>query len=237
MTSTDSVKSARAPADPGREMRSGGALLFIGAVIFVITIGLEQKVGWPPPDAADISEVLNQLWPSLRWLWAVQLIAGFLFGLSALLILRSPYLEARWIATTLIWSAVALGTIIFIVAYGLALGGYPSALDALERNPDILETFRGGIRFLFMSALAVVVLGYHALFIGEGFVKSGVVPRHWLIGAIVVIVLAIMASAAGLPAAGVVAFFAPAMLGLALWRAGRTFAHGTTDLRDSGSKE
>lgn len=235
MTSTDSVKSARAPADPGREMRSAGALLFIGAVIFVITIGLEQRVGWPPSDAADIAEVLHQLWPSLRWLWAVQLIAGFLFGLSALLILRSPYLEARWIATALIWSAVALGAIILAVAYGLALGGYPSALEALERNPDILETFRGGIRFLLMSALAVLVLGYHILFFAEGLVKSGVVPRYWLIGAIVVIALAMMASAAGLPTAGFVAFFAPALLGLALWRAGRTFAHGTSGLRDSGS--
>lgn len=161
MASSDCIKSAKARPDPGREMRSGGGLLFIGAVIFVMTIGLEQRVGWPPPDAADIAEVLRHLWSSLRGLWAVQLIAGFLFGLSALLILRSPYLEARWIATPLVWSAVAIAAI----------------------------------------------------------------------------VLAMMASALGLPTAGVVAFFAPALLGLALWRAGRMFAHGTTGLRDSGSEE
>ncbi len=204
-------------------MRSGGLILFIGAVLFIVTIGFEKQAGWPPPDGTDVAALVHQLWPSLRWIWTVQMVAGFLLGMSALLILRSPHLENRWIATTVIWSAIAIGSIIVVLAFGLALGSYPPALLALEANPDIFSTLRGGIRFLFMFGLGVVVLGYHVLFIGEAVMKSGIVPRYWLIAAVVTIVLAIMAGSVGLPTDGVVAFLTPAMLGLALWKAGREF--------------
>jgi len=154
------------------------------------------------------------------------MVAGFLFGLSALLILRSRHLEGRWVANTVIWSAVAIGGIIVTVAFRLALGGYPPALLELEENREIFATFRRGIRFLYEIELGAVGIGHHVLFIGEGITKRGVVPRYWLIGAVVAIVLAITAGVIGLlqPAtAGVVSFLIPALLGLALWRAGRRF--------------
>lgn len=73
--------------------------------------------------------------------------------------------------------------------------------------------------------------GTSVLFIGEGLAKSDVVPRYWLTGAVVAIVLAITAGVTGLlqpGTAGVVSFLIPALLGLALWRAGRKSAPDTT---------
>lgn len=163
MTSTDPVRTTRVPTSPGRGIRSGGVVLFIGALLFIVTIGLKLWVGWYTPRGvgdADIAALIHQLWPSLRWIWALQMLAGFLFGLSALLILRSRHLEGHWVANTIIWSAVAIGGIIGTVAFGLTLGSYPPALLALEENPDIFATFRGGIRFLYTVGLGVVGLGH-----------------------------------------------------------------------------
>lgn len=212
-------------------MFTGGATLIIGSLLFVITIGFEQQLGWPPPDGAhgaDVAALIQKLWPYLRWLWAAQLLASLLFGMSALLILRGRHLQGRWIATPVIWSAVAIGSVIATMAYGLSLGGYPPALLAWENNPDLFATFRGGVRLLYTIGLALVVLGLHALFIGEGVTKSALVPRYWLIGAVVGIAVAIVAGMVGLPTAGVVAFLMPALLGLTLWRAGWQYARNTT---------
>lgn len=223
MIPTNPDRTVEGPTDPAQDLRYGGVALFIGALLFVITIGFEQQLGWPPPDGAlgeDVAALIQQLWPYLRWLWAVQMLASLLFGVSALLILRSRYLKSRWITTAVIWSAVAIGSIIATMAYGLSLGSYPPAFLALEDNPELFATFRGGVRLLFTIGLALVVLGLHALFIGEGVTKSDVVPRYWLIGAVVGVAVAIAAGMVGLPTAGVVAFLMPALLGLALWRGG-----------------
>jgi hypothetical protein len=227
MTPTNLNETVKVSIDPEQDLRYGGVALFIGALLFVITIGFEQQLGWPPPDGAHgeaIAALIQQLWPYLRWLWAVQMLASLLFGVSALLILRSRHLQGRWIKTAGIWSVVAIGSIIATMAYGLSLGGYPPALLALEDNPDLFATFRGGVRLLYTIGLAVVVLGLHALFIGEGVTKSAVVSRSWLIGAVVGIAVAIVAGMVGLPTAGVVAFLMPALLGLALCRAGWHYA-------------
>jgi hypothetical protein len=76
-------------------------------------------------------------------------------------------------------------------------------------------------------------LGHMVLFLREGIAKDGVVPRSWLIGLAVALALAIMAAAFGLvrlPTAGVVTLFAPALLGLAIWKAGRQLARHTSEV-------
>jgi len=50
------------------------------------------------------------------------------------------------------------------------------------------------------------------------------VPRSWVFGMVAALALAMMAAAVGLlrlPTVAAVTFFAPALLGLAIWRAGR----------------
>lgn len=227
MTPTNLNETVKVSTDPEQDLPYGGVALFIGALLFVFTIGFEQQLGWPPPDGAhgeDIAALIQQLWPYLRWLWAVQMLASLLFGVSALLILRTRHLQRRWITNSVIWSAVAIGSIIATMAYGLSLGGYPPALLVLEDSQDIFATFRGGVSLLYTIGLALVVLGLHALFIGKGVTKSDVVPRYWLIGSVVGIAVAIVTGMVGLPTAGVVAFLMPAFLGLALCRAGWDYA-------------
>jgi hypothetical protein len=231
MTTTEQLRAATLSTDPGREMRSGGGILFIGALLLLATIGAERSIGWPPSD--DVPTFILSEWPSLRWIWAVQGLAGFAFGLSALVLLRDRHLNALWRPASTLWSAVAIGGVMLVVAFALTLGSYPPALLALEDNPEIFATIRGGVRNLFLTGATVAVLGLIVLFLREGIAKDGVVPRSWLIGLAVALALAIMAAAFGLvrlPTAGVVTLFAPALLGLAIWKAGRQLARHTSEV-------
>lgn len=170
-------------------MRTGGAILFVGAPLFVVSIGFEASVGWPPADrfSAEVSAFILKAWPSLRWIWRVEGLACVLFGLSALVLLRSRHLDAHWRPATVVWSAVAIGGIMLAVSFALTIGSYGPALLALEESPELFAT-----AFL-LGRLAV----------GGGLLRS---PT----------------------AGGARAFFVPALLGLALWRAGRQLAPRTS---------
>jgi hypothetical protein len=231
MTTTEQLQAATLSTDPGREMRSGGGILFIGALLLLATIGAERSIGWPPSD--DVPTFILSEWPSLRWIWAVQGLAGFAFGLSALVLLRDRHLNALWRPASTLWSAVAIGGVMLVVAFALTLGSYPPALLALEDNPEIFATVRGGVRNLFVTGATVACVGLIVLFLREGIAKDGVVPRSWLIGLAVALALAIMAAAFGLvrlPTAFLVTLFAPALLGLAIWKAGRQLARHTSEV-------
>lgn len=120
-----------------------------------------------------------------------------------------------------------------VVAFALTLGSYPPALLALEDKPEIFATVRGGVRNLFVTGATVAVGGHIVLFLRESIAKDGVVPRSWLIGLAVALALAIMAAAFGLvrlPTAFLVTLFAPALLGLAIWKAGRQLARHTSEV-------
>jgi hypothetical protein len=234
MATTERLQTATLSTDPGREMRSGGGILFIGALLLLATIGAEASIGWPPSDdSVDVPTFILKEWPSLRWIWAVQGLAGFAFGLSALVLLRDRHLNALWRPASTLWSAVAIGGVMLVVAFALTVGSYPPALLALEDNPEIFATVRGGVRNLFVTGSTVAWLGHIVLFLREGIAKDGVVPRSWLIGLAIALALAIMAAAFGLvrlPTAGLVTLFAPALLGLAIWKAGRQLAHHTPEV-------
>jgi hypothetical protein len=198
------------------------------------TIGAEASVGWSSSDdSVDVPTLIRKEWPSLRWIWAVQGLAGFAFGLSALVLLRDRHLNALWRPASALWSAVAIGGVMLVVAFAFTAGSYPPALLALEDHPEIFATVRGGVRNLFVTGATVAVLGHIVLFLREGIAKDGVVPRSWLIGSGVSLALAIMAAAVGLvrpPTAGVVTLLAPALLGLAIWKAGRQRARHTPEV-------
>lgn len=211
--------------DSGREMRSGGAILLLGALLFIVSIGFELSLGWPPSgEDTDAAALMLQAWDSLRWIWTIEALATFLFALSALTLARSRHLEDSWRPSSIIWSAVAIGAILATVGFALALGSYPPALQTLEQNPELFEAVRGGIRATYEMGMLVQGLGHLALFLREGIANDGVVPRAWLLGFAGSIVAAIGIVVTGLlrpAAAGVVTFLVPALLGLALWRAGR----------------
>lgn len=227
MATTDPVRTTRRSTDPGQAMRSGGAILFAGGLLFVITIGFELRIGWPPPESettlADVAAFMLQHWGALRWIWGAQMLGAFFFGLSALLLLQGRHLPSRWLSASVLWAAVAIGGIVATVAYGLALGSNPVALSSFEQNPEVFATVRGGVRFLLETGLATLLV-HLVLFIWEGVATDGVVPRSWILSIAMAFVLAVLAAAVGLvrpPAVGVVVFLVPASLGLGLWRAGR----------------
>lgn len=230
MESEQTIEGRTQRGDPGREMRSGGAILFFGAVMFWITIGFELWIGWTTAQQRPLAELASFLvehWPSLRWIWAAQAFGSLLFAVSALVLLRSRHLQDRWLPAGGLWSMTAVGSVVVVVAYGLTLGAYPPALSTFEQQPDLFTTVRGGIRALFLPGLIVAWLGYGSLLIREGLAEDGSVPRSWLAGAAVAVAGAIMVGAAGWldgSTAGAVGFLLPGLLGLGIWRAGRSLA-------------
>lgn len=234
MSVHESAGAVEPRLDPGREMRSGGAILFAGAVLFWITIGLESWVGWTTGgdrSVAELAGLLMEHWAALRWIWAAQALAVLLFAVSALVLLRSRALQDRWLPAAALWSTTAVGSVLVVVAYGLTLGGYPPALAAFEQDPDLFATLSGGIRSLYFPGVIVAWLGYLPLLIREGVAKDGAVPRSWLVGAGVAVAGAIVAGASGWlhgSTAGAVGFLLPGVLGLGIWRAGRRLAPDPT---------
>lgn len=227
MKDEQSIEGTNRRGDPGREMRSGGAILFFGAVVFWITIGLEIGIGWTTARDGPLAELASFMvghWPSLRWIWAAQAVGSLFFAVSALVLLRSRHLQDRWLPAGALWSMTAVGGVVVAVAYGLALGAYPPALGAFEQQPDLFATIRGGIGALLFPGLIVAWLGYVPLLIREGLAEDGSVPRSWLAGAAVAVAGAITVAAAGWldgSTAGAVGFLLPGLLGLGIWRAGR----------------
>lgn len=230
MSGYESAVSVEPRVDPGREMRSGGAILFAGAVLFWITIGLESWVGWTTGGDRTVAELAGLLiahWASLRWIWAAQALAALLFAVSALVLLRSRALQDRWLPAAALWSTTAVGSVVVVVAYGLTLGGYPPALAAFEQDPDLFATVSGAIRSLYFPGVIVAWLGYLPLLVREGVAEEGAVPRSWLVGAGVAVAGAIAAGASGwlhASTAGAAGFLLPGVLGLGIWRAGRRLA-------------
>lgn len=213
--------------DPKQAMRFGGAIFLFGVLLTVVTIGFEISIGWTALSGettlADTAAFMQAHWNSLRWLWAGQMVGTCLRALGALLLMQGLLLHNRWFSSSVLWSVVVICAILVAVAQGLALGSYPPALAAFEQSPELFETFRTGVRFLYDKAGLGGFLAILVLFVWEGFAKRGVLPRSWLVGIVVVLVLAIVAAISGLLSprtAGVVAFFIPGLLGLAFWRAG-----------------
>lgn len=225
----DKLQTATRSTEPGTEMRTGGAVLLIGAVIFLVTVGFELIIGWPPAggEATDITAFMVQHWSTLQAIWAVQMLGVLLIASSALVLLQSRRLTGMWRPASVIWSMVAVAGTVLTVAYGFALGSYPALLPSVEENPGVFAAVRGGVRFLLNTALAVALLGFSLVFIREGLATDGIVPRSWIVGIAVAVVFAILAAAFGLlqpVVASAVIFFVPMLLGLALWRAGRQLA-------------
>lgn len=213
-------------------MRSGGAMLLAGAILFCITVGLELWVGWTTGGERPLPELaasLLDLWGTLRWIWATQAVAVFLFASSALVLLRSRHLQGRWTAAAPLWSMTAIGSLLALVAYCLTLGSYPPALAVFEQDPDLFATVSGGIRLLYFPGLLLAWLGYLPLLIREGVAKDGPVPRSWLVVIAVVAAAAILAGSFEWlepSTAGAVAFLMPAVLGAAIWKDGRRLGRG-----------
>lgn len=167
---TDQLQTATLSTDPGTEMRTGGAVLFMGAVVFLLTVDFELIVGWPPSggEATDITAFMVQHWSILRWIWAAQMLAVSIIAMSALLLLQSRHLTDVWRPASVIWSMVAVAGIVLTVAYGFTVGSYPALLQSVEGNPEVFAAVRGGVRFLVDSAAAVAGLGFSVVFIREG---------------------------------------------------------------------
>lgn len=227
MAMTDSGR-ARHAMNPRQAMRFGGAILFFGVLLTVITIGFEIRIGWAArgdeATIADMAAFMQAHWDALRWLWGGQMVSTSLEGLSALLLLQGLHLQSRWFSTSVVWALIVICAIPVAVAQGLSLGLYPPALAVFEQSPELFETIRTGVRSLYDRAGLAKWLAYLVLFVWEGGARRGVVPRSWLVGTVVAFVLAIGVAAAGiLPprTVGIVAFLPAGLLGLGFWRAGR----------------
>ncbi len=234
MMPTD-VNKTRQLIDPELAMRFGGAILFIGVLLTVLTIGFEVRIGWVAlisgePSVEDLATFMQSHWSALRWIWGGQMLGTFFTALAALLLMQGLHLQHRWFSTGILWSVVFIGAILVTVAFGFTLGSYPPSIAAFEQSPELFETIRTGVRFLYDMGGLGLFSAIFVLFVWEGIANQGVMPKSWLVGTAVVVIFVIVAGISGLLApqlAGAVIFLIQGVLGLAYWRYGRWIAVDT----------
>ncbi|MFW6174922.1 MAG: hypothetical protein ACOC5K_04010, partial [Chloroflexota bacterium] len=163
--------------------------LLFGALLYVVTIGFEIRIEWVTllsgeTTLSDMAAFMEEHWSSLRWLWAGQMMGTCLTALAALLLMQGLQLQNRWLSTSILWSVVVICAILVAVAQGLALGSFPPALAAFKQSPELFETIRTGVRFLYDMAGLGQWLAILILFAWEGFAPQGVLSRSWLVSTV-----------------------------------------------------
>jgi hypothetical protein len=230
MADSGSMQNALELRGPAKNAQLGGVVLIIGTILGLMTIGLEFNVGWLARSVettpGEMIALFLELWDSLRWIWALQMIAAFLSAVGAFVLVGAPQRSRQWLPAQLIWYAIAIGYVLSTVSYALTLGSYPPALAAAEQHPELFTTVRGGIRFLYEVG-GYTQIGLFVLFYWEGISRKGIVPPSWVLGATGVFIIAIALVVGGVVhprVAGPVGLIVPVLLGLAYWRVGRELA-------------
>ena len=177
-------------------------------------------------------------WTALGRIWELQAVSDACVVVSALVLLRSRRLQGAWMLSSPLWSVVALGGLLAALAQVFTLGAYPPALAAARHSPEILATARGGAAFTYFTGQLAFQLGCLVLFVREGIAKDGVVPRSWLIGAGLVIAGSVVAGSTGVAQVpmDIVLSVVMAVLGLFLWRAGRSLSAVSSVQKAMGEK-
>lgn len=224
------------------ELRWGGALLALGAVVFIAAIflyvplyGLPEGTGpGGSVTLADTAAHMYSRWDFARWLWGAEMIGALLIGLAASLLRHRQQTGRYWLPALASWTAVAAGALILTVMYALTLGSYPPALAAFQDQPAIFAALRGGMLSTFYIGMAVMFLGMAGAALLEALVTGSVFAR-WIafVGGTVFFVSTVrwILMFAGLveqlsPLLGLTSFLLMAVFGLSIWKGDSKEASG-----------
>ena len=204
------------------ESNLAGCILMLGAIIILITIFFEHRIGWIGVDR-PINEVPNFIytsWDSLKNIWGWQVIGFFFCAVAYVLLLKHSV--HRW--KSLLWAILLLCTISIVMAFGITLGSYSPALEIYEEQPELFHALRGAVRSLYAPGL-LGLLFLIIIYLIETFSTNGLINRKWGVVGIALVLLGIVLSfVPSLPGqtVGAVIFFVPLFVGYAYWRAPKT---------------
>lgn len=200
------------------ESNLAGFLMVLGGIIILITILFEYRIGWigvERPESAIPPFIFNA-WSQLRLIWGWQVIGFFFIAVAYLLLLKSSVSVIK----SLFWAVVLLCTISLIIAFGITLGSYYTALEVYDEQPIIFDALRGAVRSLYsiglLSLILLIVVHLH-----ETFGRNGTIHRKWgLAGFSIVVIGVVLSFVPGLPGQliGAVIFFIPVFIGFGYWR-------------------
>ena len=198
------------------ENRLGALLLIAGALITIVTILFEYKIGWIGVDRASINmpQFLLENWNGMSSIWSWQAFGYFISTLAYIIFLKN---SKRILS--LFWSVLGLCSFLQIVAMCLALGSYQPALEVYSSNPELFNTLGGGIRTLYSTA-QLGGLFLTVVFIIETFKKKGVVHKWTGITILALVLIAItigVATTLPIKLTGASSFLIPIVLGLGYW--------------------
>lgn len=203
------------------EVRLGGVLLSIGALVTIVCILLEVKTGW-----ASLTEEIERTdyeagiflynnWSSMKPIWSWSMFGNLFLAFASLVLLKSPK-KFGWLPTSFFWVIYFVGSLLLAIAFGLCVGSYYQALEVIEEQPELFNTVRGAPLYLFnigvIAGFVVLIIFFH-----EGFSSNGVVHRTFAIVILIIIIASLAMVALGLVSVGVFAiscFLAPLVLGI-----------------------
>ena len=106
----------------------------------------------------DTTEFLISNWSKLKDIWTFQMLSHFIFTIGYFLLLKRANIVMQ-----IVWSILMVCSLLILVAFGLTLGSYHSALEVYNTKPEIFDTIKGGIRYLYQFGrygLLLVILAF-----------------------------------------------------------------------------
>lgn len=201
------------------EKKASGFFLFLGAIIILITIIFEYKIGWIGTERLDSEtpQFMLENWDELRLIWAWQVLGYFLFILAYLMILKEAKGYKR-----LFWSILFIGGLLIISSFGFTLGSYFPALEVYSQEPAIFNSIRGGVGVLYRSG-KISLLFFVFIFLWETFSSKGEIKKETGIISISIFLGSLLIGfITNLPikVAGATFFLLPMVIGYFYWAGG-----------------
>ena len=200
------------------ESNLAGFILMLSAILILITIFFEHRIGWigvkRPPE--EVPYFILDSWGDLKTIWGWQVIGFSLSAVSYILFLK----HTTHIWKSLLWAILVLCTISIVIAFGTTLGSYGPALEVYKTQPELFHSVRGAVRSLYSPGLMGLVF-LTIIYLMETFSANGSINRKWgLIGFSVILLGIVLSFFPSLPGKtiGAVIFFVPLFVGYAYWK-------------------
>ncbi|MEM1338983.1 MAG: hypothetical protein AAF634_15640 [Bacteroidota bacterium] len=130
------------------EVRYGGILLSVGALITILCILLEVNAGWASlfiemeRTNYEAGKFLFENWDEMNGIWTGALIGNVFFTIASVLLMKNAT-KIGWFPSSLFWSIFFIGSWLLILSFGISLGSYYPALDVIDNHPYVFDTIRG----------------------------------------------------------------------------------------------
>lgn len=203
------------------ELRMGGLLLSLGALITIICILLEVNAGWASlvvemkRTDLEAGKFLYENWDEMNSIWNWALYGNVFLVLSSMNLFKVNQ-KIGWFPSSLFWAVYFLGSLMLIISFALSLGSYPNAFKVLDDELYLFEALRGAPLFLFNLG-ALFQTSVFIIYFFEGFSKRGRVPQ-WIAGITLLLMVgsfvAVILGAVSFAVFAITCFVPPLVLGL-----------------------